>query len=89
MNNEIGNTVKGDADANVEHEIQALHEASDTKKEHGYTGKHHEEVVILFKEATVVLIMMIFMQIPEKTVHQIFMRQPCYCLHTTECNDDE
>jgi hypothetical protein len=87
VNHKIGNAIEGDADANVEHEAIAFYKIADKEKEHGHTGKHHEKVVIFFKEMFR-LVMMILMQVPEQTMHNVLVRKPGYTFHQAKCNDD-
>lgn len=45
-------------------------------------AKKKEEVIVVFKESFRLLVMMVFMQVPEYAVHYIFMGKPCYAFHS-------
>ncbi|GGC66000.1 hypothetical protein GCM10011387_19510 [Pedobacter quisquiliarum] len=64
MNQKIGDAIERDAYADVKHKPEALNEVTYAKEKHGYTRKHHEEVVVFLKEMWC-FIVVIFMQIPE------------------------
>jgi hypothetical protein len=80
MNQKISNTIQGDSYADVKHKPVTFNEVADTKEKHRYTGKHHKEIVVFFKEMWC-FVMVIFMQVPEKTVHNILMCKPGYTFH--------
>jgi hypothetical protein len=72
MHHEISNTIKGNSDTNVKQKAIPLNKASYAKEEDGYAGEYDEEVVVLLKEMWG-FVMVIFMQVPEQTMHNVFM----------------
>jgi hypothetical protein len=80
MHKEIGETIKGDPQADPEQEVKAL---LHTKKQSGNPGnsKNQKEEIIVFKKAFRLFFVMVFMENPKQTMHHIFMGKPCYKFH--------
>jgi hypothetical protein len=52
-------------------------------------GEYEEEQIIPFKEAGAhVWFVVVFVPIPKKAVHYVFMREPCHEFHPTKSGDD-
>lgn len=80
MNHEIRNAIQRDADADVKHKPVTFHEVPDAEENHGYTREHYKEVIVLFKKMWQ-LVVVIFMQVPEQPVHDVFMCEPRNTFH--------
>lgn len=72
MYHKISKPIEGDPNTNIKKEAQVSNKSTDNKKGHSDTGKDHKKVIVLFKKG-MELIVVIFMQVPEKAVHNVFM----------------
>jgi len=85
MHNKIGSTIHGNTGADT-HQPPDMVEASKHNGQPAWYGEDDKEHIVLFKEAGA-FFMMIFMQVPEKAVHDILMRKPCNSLHDNKGAD--
>ncbi len=82
MNQEIDQSVNGDTDPdNIEPEVRSCL-ADDVRKRRG-DCKNEKEAVIFLKKPVFVVVgsVMVFMPIPQHTVHQVFMGGPGHKFH--------
>jgi hypothetical protein len=79
----IGEAVQGYAKANGRHPIDALLQTQHDAKPTG-NGKNEEEGVVFF-EGMALRIVVVFVQVPQKTVHHVFVRSPGNGFHENEC----
>jgi hypothetical protein len=80
MHREIGKSVQRDAKSYPEQKIKTgLH----AKKESGDARrcKNQEKEVVMFKPAFGLFVVMVFVQYPQRAVHDIFMREPGHEFH--------
>jgi hypothetical protein len=87
MHHKIGYAIEGDPNADVKHKSIAFHEVTYAKEYHRYTSEHHKEVVVLLKEMWI-LVVVIFVQVPKKPMHDVFMCEPGNTFHDTKCDDN-
>ena len=83
MYKEVGHSIDGYSQAYPKQVIIAgLH----SKEKCGYTrdSKNEKEKVIVLKEAGGLLVVMIFMQRPQQTVHYEFVSKPGNAFHSKE-----
>jgi hypothetical protein len=59
--------------------IQAEQQAKNSRNR-----KNDEEVIVLFEKITIVALMVVVVQKPEKPMHQVLVRQPGYTFHTNK-----
>jgi hypothetical protein len=89
VKNEIEQPVKKDPQPDRQHIRIVFHEAEIVKKSNGWETKDYSKQVIFLK-GMIVNGMMGFVPAPENSVHDIFMRKPCYELPEKErCDDDQ
>lgn len=88
MHNEIGESVCSNADANEEQVKQIIIVRSEPHEYHGRNGENDEEPIVLFKKSFSRL-MMIFMQVPEQSVHHKAVRDPREAFHEKKCSDGD
>jgi hypothetical protein len=82
VHQKIGKTIDGNAHTDIETHIESAGH-SEKHQDHTWNGKNQKEGIILFEE-TGFRLMVVFMEIPAKTVHHIFMRKPGYEFHKQE-----
>jgi hypothetical protein len=82
MHQEIGEAIGHDTKPDRLHPPDLIVSAYADQQHTGH-GKDHKKGIILFKEARFYLVM-IFMEIPQKSMHHIFMGAPGYTLHYKE-----
>ncbi len=79
MHQEIREPVHGDAEADARQPLlpvfQTEHDA-----EPAWDGEYEEEGIVFFKHARPWLVV-VFMQVPEETVHHIAVCEPCNAFH--------
>ncbi len=82
VHDEVGYTVQSNARSN-ERQVRHMAKGSGKKQENPGQGKNQEEVIVFLKKTAFILPVMIFMQPPENTMHNVLMAEPGYELH---CN---
>lgn len=81
MHQEIGSTISCYAGSNCNSEDVAAQE-----KNHADHGVKNEEKVIAFPPRFMVFEVVIFVQKPTKTMHDVFMGKPRHEFHKTKCS---
>tara|TARA_R110001583_G_scaffold8329_11_gene40071 strand:- start:1804 stop:2061 length:258 start_codon:yes stop_codon:yes gene_type:complete len=54
------------------------------EKRHAHYGIENEKGIITFKPGIMVFFMVVFVETPQKAMHNVFMGEPCHELHKTE-----
>jgi hypothetical protein len=84
MDEEIGKAIKRNTQSYPEKRIiPVLHSYIQTYNSRNC--KDEEEEIIVFKKAFRLLFMVVLMEIPQKSVHDIFMHKPGDAFHKNEC----
>jgi hypothetical protein len=86
MNQKITEAIRHNAKANGLHPPHMIKGAGINQQYAGYS-EDDKERIILFEKARLHL-MMIFVQVPEKTMHDIAVRKPGNAFHDDESKDD-
>ncbi len=83
VDEEVRKPVYRNAQANPEQVIESLVQA-DGQTGNARRGEDDKKIVILFEEIPIVTLVVIMVQKPQKTVHQVLMRQPGDTFHADE-----
>lgn len=86
VHQEICEPIDGDSESDVK---AVIHTVSNTEKnqDHAGDGEDQEEGIVLFKESRFRL-MMIFVEVPAESVHNVFMGKPGHILHEREGDEN-
>ena len=87
MHHKVSKTVNSDPKPDIEQIIGAGIKAKQ-KTCNAWRGKNHKEIIILFKKIAIVPLVVIVVQKPEGTMHQIFMGEPRDAFHSYKCGND-
>jgi hypothetical protein len=79
---EISKTIQGDPCTDRSQPVPAI-KSAEPDTEYAGNRKNKEERIILFKNP-MAFFMMIFMQIPQETMHDILVGKPCNAFHPKE-----
>jgi len=83
VHQEISKTICHDAKTDRLHPPYII-KCAEIDQQYTWYCEDDKECIILFKKTRLYLVM-IFMQIPEKSMHDITMSEPCNTFHTNEC----
>lgn len=83
----VGHPVNGNSQANPEKVIIAGLHPKEKSCDTG-NGENEKEKIVVLKETLRLLVVMIFVQRPQQTVHDIFMSEPGHAFHSEECGQN-
>jgi hypothetical protein len=87
MHNEVGQAIQRNAKANASNKVilvlQTQHNAQPTRY-----GENEKESIVLFKSMAFRFVV-IFMQVPQKSMHHIFVGAPSNAFHNKEDNNGD
>ncbi len=87
---EIGESIQGNACTYPQSWIECFTAPSQENKCHAWNSKNQKEEVIFFKEPFVFMGMMILVEIPQQSMHDVFVGKPGNAFHKNEsCDDDK
>lgn len=87
VHQEIRNTVKQDTESNEKQVIDAV-DGAQGHEDHARYSKDEEEDIVAFEDARFRL-MMVAVEMPHETVHDIFMCKPSHEFHEEISADDK
>ncbi len=82
MSKNIRHAIEQNSDTDIKPKVATGHDA-EHHIQPTWDGKNQSKKIIFLKE-TIMRLMMVFMKIPRKSVHHIFMRKPRHEFHRPE-----
>ncbi len=83
MHQEVTKTVECYSKSNIKSEVVGI-DSAEKNAQKTWDRKNQKEHVIFFKETRLVL-MVVFVEIPHQSMHDVFMRKPGHEFHEEEC----
>ena len=80
MHHKVGKPVGSNAEAYPNPKVPACHYAKHDKQPAWY-GKYQKKTIVFFEKLPFAYRVMVFVQIPQKAVHNVFMRCPSHKFH--------
>jgi hypothetical protein len=80
MDKKVGHPIQGNAQCNIEPMVKAL-DRPVIHKDNGREGEYDKKIVIFFHRAVIAVVMMVFMEGPKESMHNIFMDHPRQAFH--------